>query len=108
MHVQMEDRLPSACAVVDHDSRPVFLDSKLLRDVGGRHEQVSEQTRILRCRITQGRDLPLGDHEKVSRCLRRHIVKRHAVFVIVKDLRGDLPTKDASEHVRRIVCQRVL
>jgi uridine kinase len=44
----------------------------------------------------------------VSRSLRRHIVERDAVLVFVKQLRRDLPAKDASEHVRRIVCQLVL
>lgn len=108
MHVQMEHRLPRTCPVVDHDSRPVFVNSQLLRDVGGRHEKMSEQALICRRRVTQRRDLPLGNHQEVRRSLRRDIVKRHAVFVIVKDLRWDFPTKDASEDVRRIVCQRVL
>lgn len=108
MHMQMEHRLPSTCSVVDHDSRPVFSHAQLLRDVGGRHEEVSEQAFIFGSRITQRRNVPLGNHEEVCRSLGRHVVERHAVFIIVKNLRGDLPTKDASEHVRRIVCQRML
>jgi len=52
MYVQMENRLPSTGSVVDHDSRPIFSHSQLLRDVGGRHKEVSEQTLICGSRIT--------------------------------------------------------
>ena len=108
MHVQMEDRLASPRTVVDHDARPALGDPQLLGDLGGRHQQMPKQLRIRRSGIAQRRDLPLGDHQEVRRGLRCHIVERQAVLVFVKQLRGDLPTKDASEHVRRIVCQLVL
>ena len=108
MHVQMENSLAGARTVVDHDARTALRNAQLPGNVGCGHEQVSEQTFVFRSCVAESRDLPLGDHEKVRRCLRRYVMERQAVFVFVKDLRRDLSSKDASEHVRRIVCQRVL
>ena len=60
--------------------------------------QVTQQRLVFRVGVGQFDDRLARDDQHMHRCLRVNIADRHAVFVLVDKLRGDLTAGDLAEY----------
>src|SRR5947209_14758354 len=95
MEVQMEDRLPSVGVGVEHHAIAALADSRFLRQVAGKRQQLAEQRRILR--LIQRRHMVGGDYQQMRRGLGVDVSEGDEPSVALDDGGGDLTRRDLAE-----------
>ena len=88
----MEDRLPSVGVGVEHHAIAALADSRFLRQVAGKRQQLAEQRRILR--LIQRRHMVGGDYQQMRRGLGVDVSEGDEPSVALDDGGGDLTRRD--------------
>jgi len=90
--------LPAVRADVDDDAEAAVGQAKSPGDVGRRLEELAEQQRVIRGRVKEIGEGPLGDDQDVGGCLWRHVAEGQNVVILVDDIGGDLAPDDLAEE----------
>lgn len=72
-------------AVVEDEAVTVFVESKLLCNLGSFNQQMTQHLVIVRMRLGNARDWFLRDDQDVNGRLRFDIVKRDDLIVLIND-----------------------
>ena len=97
MKVQVENRLTSPGAVIDHGSVSLGLEAPLADQLRCHSEQVSEERLVFGSGFFQRGQVLAWDNQKVNRRLRMKIFYSHRHIVFIHDLARSLALNDAAE-----------
>lgn len=97
MVMQVRHRLEGVSAAVHHDAVTTPVESFLRRHPPDHHLQVAQQACVAFGYLRQGGNVPPRDDQHVHRSLRLDIPKRQHLLVLVDELGGHLPGRNAAE-----------
>ncbi len=88
--MEVGDGFTGVGAVVDDEAEPALSESKVLRDLGGFQEQMTEDPRIVGVGSEDAGDRFSGDDQDVDGGFGVGVMEGHDLVVFIDDLRRDI------------------
>jgi hypothetical protein len=84
MHVEMKNRLPGACAGINHRAVTILPKSLVICDTRSDAQQVAQQCFVLLCSVVERLEMFSGNYEYVSWRLRIDVANHDRAIVLMQ------------------------
>lgn len=98
MKMQMEDRLASVSAGIDHEAIARFGEPFVCCNLGAGEQEPSKERVVGLTQVLDRRDVTLGNHQRMHRRLGIDVVEGQCVFILIDNLGRDASFDNSAEE----------